>query len=61
MKQRGKITSKKLRYMKENNPNLFRESWIDKQKRLEAEEEERLNRAVTRKGSPLWVDGEVIN
>lgn len=47
--------------MKENNPNLFRESWIDKQKRLEAEEEERLNRAVTRKGSPLWVDGEVIN
>lgn len=48
--------------MKKNNPNLFKETWSEKQKRLAREEEDRLENAVVRRSQFIqWKKGEVIN
>lgn len=48
--------------MRKNNPNIFKEDWRTKQKRLKEEERYRLDRAVVKSTQTmLWQKGEVIN
>ncbi|BBM18461.1 hypothetical protein G15_2126 [Enterococcus avium] len=51
-----------LKEMRKNNPNIFKEYWRSKQKRLKEEEHYRLDHAVVKSTKTmLWQKGEVIN
>ena len=47
--------------MKKNNPNLFKEDWREKQKRLKKEKEYALDCAVVRRSNLTRANGEIIN
>lgn len=54
------MKNNRIKEMKKNNPNLFKESWVKKQARLAQEEQERLDNAVVRRNRPVWRNGELV-
>lgn len=60
MKKINKPKKTAVRKYRENNANLFNETYTEKQKRLKREEEFRLDRIVTKRAFTK-VDGEIIN
>ena len=62
LKQEGIILkSNQLKRMRKTNPNVFKETWRNKQIRLKQEEQQKLDNATVRRGSFSWKEGEVIN
>lgn len=55
------IEEKAVSKMRKNNPNLFKEDWREKQKRLKEEKEYALDCAVVRRNNLTKAEGEVIN
>lgn len=47
--------------MRKTNPNIFKETWSNKQIRLKQEEQQKLDHATVRRRSFSWKEGEVIN
>lgn len=54
------MKNNRIKEMKKNNPNVFKESWVKKQSRLAQEEQERLDNAVVRRNRPVWRNGELV-
>ena len=54
------MKNNRIKEMKKNNPNLFKESWVKNQARLAQEEQERLDNAVVRRNRPVWRNGELV-
>lgn len=51
---KNSLDYRELRKLKSNNPNVIKERYVDKQKRLREEEESRLDLATVRKGQFGW-------
>lgn len=55
----GKSMSRRdLDRLKNNNPNVLRERYVDKKKRLKDEEDRKLDNATVKKGSFGWKKSE---
>lgn len=60
--QEGRILkTNQLKRMRKTNPNVFKETWRNREIRLKEEEQQKLDHATVRRGSFSWKEGEVIN